>query len=83
MIFIFNIFKTFFTKKKLVYSAFGNEDYFRIVARLKEHGVKYSVKSNIDLSHRRNVINSRFKQYDFYVREDDVHKANEAIHRKD
>lgn len=81
--FLFNIFKTFFSKKKLIYSAFGNEDYFRIVARLKEQGVKYSVKSNIDLSHRRNMVNSRYAQYDFYVKEEDENKAIEAIHRKD
>lgn len=76
------IFRSIFPKKKLIYTAFGNEEYFRIVGRLKSFGVKYSTKTNIDFTRSRNITTSRFTQYDIYVREEDEHKAIEAIHKK-
>ncbi len=79
---LLNIFKGIFSKKKLVYSAFGNDNYYRIISKLKSNGVKYSIKTNIDYGHKRDFINSKYIQYDIYVREEDEQKAIEAIHKK-
>ena len=71
----------FSNKKSHVYSAFGQKDYFRIVNKLRSKGVKYRVRIVRDLSSRQ-VYKDNYTQYDFFVKKEDVGKAEEAIHRK-
>ncbi|EEG76711.1 hypothetical protein [Dethiobacter alkaliphilus] len=79
------LFRLLFSKYKChVYTAFGNDDYFRVVDKLKGHGVSYQtdVKRDLRAHHARgNFGHVDTSQYDFYVREEDEEKAMQAIHR--
>lgn len=63
---------------KLVYTAFGHDDYFRVIGKLKQGGVLYKTKSPVNLEEP-----SRFKdmtQYDIYVKKEDEHIALNVLH---
>ncbi len=82
MSFIVDIVEYLFSNKKsLIYSAFGQKDYFRVVDRLRNSGVKYRVRTIRDMSSRQ-IHKDNFTQYDIYVKEEDVGKAQEAIHKR-
>jgi hypothetical protein len=67
--------------KCLVYTAFGNDDYYKVVGKLSGDGVSYETVSirnpNINQYFARN---NDLTQYDIYVKEEDKHKAEQAIH---
>lgn len=75
------IFRTFFTKKKLIYTAIGQNQYFQAVDRLTTHGVKYWTKTQVDFQGR-DYFREQNRIYDIYVKEEDEGKAIEAIHYK-
>jgi hypothetical protein len=77
-----NLVKTIFHKKILIYTALGQNEYFRIVNKLAGNGLKYSVKSPVN-ARGPNHFDNLYRQYDIYVLEEDEQKANEAIHKKD
>ncbi|HET6872289.1 MAG TPA: hypothetical protein VFH42_04805 [Sporolactobacillaceae bacterium] len=63
----------------MIYTAFGNEAYFKITGKLKASGIPY--KSITPLSGFRTQSTS-FKdmtQYDIYVKKDDEHLAREIV----
>lgn len=66
----------------LIYSAFGNEEYFFIIAKLKAEGIKYRTSiPNRGFGDRLN----RFKdatQYDIYVKKEEEHIAINALHKR-
>lgn len=75
------IFKTFFAKKILIYTAIGKNQYFQIVDRLTTHGVKHWTKIQADLQGR-DYFREQNRIYDIYVKKEDEGKAIEAIHYK-
>jgi hypothetical protein len=77
------LFRMLFSKYKcLVYTAFGNENYYKVVNNLIKYGVSYETVSirnpNVNGNFARN---NDLSQYDIYVKEEDKHKAQQAIHR--
>jgi hypothetical protein len=77
------LFRMLFSKYKcLMYTAFGNEKYYKVVNNLKEFGVSYETvsirNSNLNGNFARN---NDLSQYDIYVKEEDQNKAQLAIHR--
>jgi len=77
---LFSLFSKF---KVLVYTAFGSESYFRAISKLQSHGVRYRTET-----FNNNYNSSQFQgrvdntQYDIYVKPEDEHKAQQAIHSK-
>ncbi|GED17060.1 hypothetical protein [Aneurinibacillus migulanus] len=71
----------------LIYSALGNDDYFKVTQRLKSKAVPYRTKVIIDSSHPGGgSIQSGaqdYLQYDIYVQKKDEYRANNAIHHYD
>ena len=66
---------------KLIYTAFGQENYFKVIAKLKRDGVKYKVRiplQNFGDSERSFNDNT---QYDIYVKNEEAHRAGNALHR--
>jgi flagellar biosynthesis/type III secretory pathway M-ring protein FliF/YscJ len=64
---------------KLIYTTFGNEEYFKIIAKLSAKGIKYKVVT--PQSGFEHPIN-RFKdqtQYDIYVKKEIEHLAYMAL----
>lgn len=80
-----SLFHSLFSKYKLlIYTAFGNQEYFRIAARLDAHGVRFRTKTH-DNTHRGGMgYMPRLDntQYDIYVAKEDEHNAQLAIHSK-
>ncbi|WP_103106664.1 hypothetical protein [Brevibacillus reuszeri] len=84
-----SLFQFFFSRYKcLVYTAFGHENYLRIVHKLAAGGVQFRTRS---YSQQGNQFGSPalgffprndFTQYDIYVKKADEHKAQMAIHTK-
>lgn len=71
----------FSDKKARVYAAFSLDDYYAIADKLQKAGIRYRVASSTNLSSGPGQqYGNRFEEYVFYVRKEDVHKANAAIH---
>lgn len=65
---------------KLIYTTFGNEEYFKIISKLKDAGIKYKVVTPFRGMDTRNVRFIDNTQYDIYVKKEDEHKAIGAFH---
>jgi hypothetical protein len=61
-------------KWKLFYTAFGQENYFKVVSELKANGVNYKVEIPSRLNLYRSFNDNT--QYDIYVKKDEVHRAS-------
>ncbi|KEO83997.1 hypothetical protein [Tumebacillus flagellatus] len=74
----------FFSKyKKLVYTSFGSESYFKAVGKLQAAGIPYSTKTpgNLSALGSSSRLGPDMTQYDLYVKPQDEACALEAIHR--
>ncbi|ANX11752.1 hypothetical protein ABE41_007000 [Fictibacillus arsenicus] len=59
---------------KLYYTAFGQENYFKVVSQLQSDGIKYKVKVPLQFDRERSFNDNT--QYDIYVKKDEVHRAS-------
>lgn len=75
------ILKSLFTKKILIYTAIGQSQYFQIVDKLINHGVKYSTKVHVG-TRGKDYFREQYMMYDIYINAEDETKAVEAIHNK-
>jgi protein associated with RNAse G/E len=66
---------------KLIYSSFGNDDYFTIIAKLQSAGIKYKVVIPFTGVDNRNIRYIDQTQYDIYVRKEEEHLAIGALHK--
>ncbi|MDN3018962.1 hypothetical protein PH210_22580 [Paenibacillus sp. BSR1-1] len=82
VIILTTIIRTFLNRNwKLIYTAFGNEEYFRITAKLKSEEIKYKTVTPYSFDNRTN----RFKdntQYDIYVKKDEEHLAVKSLQKR-
>jgi protein associated with RNAse G/E len=62
-------------KWKLFYTAFGQENYFKIVSKLKANGVNYKVEIPSRFNFNRSFNDNT--QYDIYVKKEDVYRASQ------
>ncbi len=81
IIIIYGYFKIRFKKHwALVYTAFGDEEYFKTIERLDRQGIKYrTITSPTVNNNNRGMMSNQYKQYDIYVKKEDEHKAG-SIH---
>lgn len=65
----------------LIYTAFGQENYFNFIAKLKADGVAYKVRipGQAFGDRERPVIDNT--QYDIYVKKADAHLASDALRK--
>lgn len=76
------LFRMLFSKHKcLVYSAFGNDDYYKVVGKLSGGGVSYETVSIRNSNSNQYFSKNNNTQFDIYVKEEDKHKAERVIHR--
>lgn len=78
-----------FEKKTLIYTAFGHEQYLKIVGKLSAAGIVFTTKSrnyNILRSGHNTILprslTDKNVQYDIYVKKEIEHKAYQAIQKK-
>lgn len=80
VIIITSLLQIFLNRKwKLVYTAFGQENYFKITAKLNENGVKYKTKIPPNGFRERSFNDNT--QYDIYVKKEKSHLAARAIQK--
>ncbi|PGS56827.1 hypothetical protein [Bacillus sp. AFS041924] len=65
-------------KWKLIYTAFGYQNYFIIIGKLKKNGIEYKTKLPINLRSRQFDENT---QYDIYVKNDSEHLALQSLYQ--
>ncbi|CAH0346631.1 hypothetical protein [Bacillus sp. CECT 9360] len=68
-------------KWKLIFTTFGHENYFKVVAKLKNAGVKYKIKTPLNVNDRQRFNDN--SQYDIYVKKEEEHLAQRAMHQSD
>jgi len=78
---LFQLFRRLFPKKKLLYTAVGQDQYFRVAAKLASQGVRYYTKIQRD-ARQQNYFSERSRVYDIYVRVEDEGKAIKALQSK-
>lgn len=80
----------FFKRKHLVYTAFGDDMYYKAVGRFSSHGIAYDTvlrvnanvygtEGHIGTPQMRNA-QANTAQYDFYTAKEDEHRAQQALH---
>ncbi|WP_422122308.1 hypothetical protein DHX103_10890 [Planococcus sp. X10-3] len=79
----------FFEKKHLAYTAFGQDMYYKACNKLSQGDVQYDAvrkmtTSLFDTSRQTAIPSTRNQeidnaQYDFYVRKEDEHRAQQAL----
>ncbi|GED33577.1 hypothetical protein P9761_06805 [Brevibacillus centrosporus] len=79
-----SLFQFLFSRhKSLIYTAFGSQDYFRVIYRLEAAGVSFRTRTHQDPRHHTGSFSFStrdFTQYDIYVTKADEYKAQMAIH---
>ncbi len=84
------LFSRFFSRHKcLVHIAVGTEAYAKAAAKLQAHCISYRTKSPNDINHLGLDTSSvmfprtdRTTTYEIFVRPEDEHKAQKAIHSR-
>jgi protein associated with RNAse G/E len=66
---------------KLISTTFGNEEYFRIIAKLKTEGIRYKTDSPNRFSTHRTERFKGITQYDIYVKKEEERKAIRALQK--
>ena len=75
------LFRMLFSKHKcLIYTAFGNDDYYKVVGKLSGGGVSYETVTKRSANMNQYFSNNYYSQYDVYVKEEDKDIAQQAIH---
>lgn len=66
---------------KLIYTAFGQENYFKVISKLKSGGLKFKVRIPMQSlgARERTVVDNT--QYDIYVKKEEVHRAGAALRK--
>lgn len=72
--------KKLFMSKKLIYTAMGEDDYFKTVNKLSKQGIVYKTKIQNDMRSGSGYYHNKYRLYEIFVKTEDEHKAQEAIH---
>jgi hypothetical protein len=75
------IFRKYFHKKVLIYTAIGQNQYFQIVDRLSANGVMYWTKTQTEMRGQ-DYFSEQNRIYDIFVKQEDEGKAIKAMHSK-
>ncbi|WP_285765733.1 hypothetical protein [Peribacillus sp. SI8-4] len=64
-----------------IYTAFGHENYFKVISKLKSEGVRFKTKTPMNLGSTDFQNRNKTTQYDVWVKKEDELAAQRAIHR--
>ncbi|MEA1960545.1 MAG: hypothetical protein U9N81_04530 [Bacillota bacterium] len=74
-----------FTKRVLIYTTFGYQNYFKVAGKLSNAVISCRTKSNSGShfpgGHSFMSYSNANVQYDIYVKKEDEYKAQQAIYR--
>jgi len=64
-----------------IYTAFGNENYFKVVAKLEREGIQFKTKTPINSGSENFQNRHETIQYDVFVKKEQEHIAQRAVHK--
>ncbi|MET1180236.1 hypothetical protein ABG775_20065 [Peribacillus simplex] len=64
-----------------IYTAFGNENYFKVVAKLEREGIRFKTKTPMNLGSDNFQHRHENTQYDVFVKKEQEHIAQMAVHK--
>ncbi len=64
-----------------IYTAFGNDDYFKVVAKLEREGIRFKTKTPMNLGSDNFQNRHENTQYDVFVKKEQEHIAQMAVHK--
>lgn len=77
---LYSVLKLYSNRKwTLFYTAFGHENYYKIVAKLNNAGVKY--KTSTPVNFRGDAGFKDQTQYDIFVKKEEEHIAHSALQK--
>lgn len=63
-----------------IYTAFGNDNYFKVIAKLENEGIQFKTKTPMNLGSTDFQNRNKTTQYDVFVKKEDEQAAQRAIH---
>ncbi|GAA1369436.1 hypothetical protein ABWK46_07820 [Peribacillus frigoritolerans] len=64
-----------------IYTAFGNENYYKAVAKLEREGIPFKTKTPMNLGTENFQNRHETTQYDVFVKKEQEHIAQRAINK--
>ncbi|MFH0066272.1 hypothetical protein [Peribacillus sp. NPDC056705] len=64
-----------------IYTAFGNENYFKVVAKLEREGIRFKTKTPMNLGSDNFQDRHENTQYDVFVKKEQESIAQRAVHK--
>ncbi|MFE4704543.1 hypothetical protein [Peribacillus simplex] len=64
-----------------IYTAFGNENYFKVVAKLEREGIRFKTKTPMNLGSENFQNRHENTQYDVFVKKEQEHIAQMALNK--
>ncbi|WP_214791044.1 hypothetical protein [Bacillus sp. ISL-4] len=64
-----------------IYTAFGNENYFKLVAKLEREGIQFKTKTPMNSGSENFQNRHETIQYDVFVKKEQEHIAQRAVHK--
>lgn len=64
-----------------IYTAFGNENYYKTVAKLEREGIQFKTKTPMNLGTENFHNRHETTQYDIFVKKEQKHLAQRAINK--
>ncbi|WP_350299760.1 hypothetical protein [Peribacillus frigoritolerans] len=64
-----------------IYTAFGNENYYKAVAKLEREGIKFKTKTPMNLGSENFQNRHETTQYDVFVKKEQEHIAQRVINK--
>lgn len=64
-----------------IYTAFGNDNYFKVIAKLENEGIQFKTKTPMNLGSQDFQNRNETTQYDVFVKKEHEQIAQRAVHK--
>jgi len=64
-----------------IYTAFGNESYFKVIAKLEREGIQFKTKTPMNLGSENFQNRHETSQYDIFVKKEQKQIAQRALNK--
>lgn len=64
-----------------IYTAFGNENYFKVIAKLEREGIQFKTKTPMNLGSENFQNRHETSQYDIFVKKEQKQIAQRALNK--
>ncbi|WP_148357462.1 hypothetical protein [Peribacillus simplex] len=64
-----------------IYTAFGNENYFKVIAKLEREGIQFKTKTPMNLGSENFQNRHETSQYDIFVKKEQKQIAQSALNK--